>query len=123
MNNDLKDVINVFYEIKNKIDNILNENNISKDNIVSSERNEFISYFMLFYNYCNEGKKIEEINLQTEEYDEDTYLYLLLNDNKDEIIKNMMSCQYAIINEENELPYLVIDNLEIGDYETIYNLM
>ena len=34
MNNDLKDVINVFYEIKNKIDNILNENNISKDNIV-----------------------------------------------------------------------------------------
>ena len=78
---------------------------------------------MLFYNYCNEGKKIEEINLQTEEYDEDTYLYLLLNDNKDEIIKNMMSCQYAIINEENELPYLVIDNLEIGDYETIYNLM
>lgn len=78
---------------------------------------------MLFYNYCNEGKKIEEINLQTEEYDEDTYLYLLLNDNKDEIIENMMSCQYAIINEENELPYLVIDNLEIGDYETIYNLM
>ena len=78
---------------------------------------------MLFYNYCNEGKKIEEINLQTEEYDEDTYLYLLLNDNKDEIIENMMSCQYAIINEENELPYLVIDNLEIGDYETIYNLI
>lgn len=78
---------------------------------------------MLFYNYCNEGKKIEEINLQTEEYDEDTYLYLLLNDNKEEIIENMMSCQYAIINEENELPYLVIDNLEIGDYETIYNLM